>query len=1012
VSPVEEDIESLDADIDALLSSSKTSFRGQAFAAGLNVYYDLCGGQFDNLDLSGQDLSGFNFAGASLRGTLLVGVDLARANLIGADLRDADLTNANLRDADLEDADLSDAIVRDVCWHGANVKGIIGLVLRETGMLAEHVPQGDELEDEFGSLFRMIARSLRVESSSDWAIVWRFLEDRPAVRMMAADGMAKDLNAQMNLRSPFVEVLRVGRAVFFHSHVGLSEDGESGPVGRSGAWYVPVIVGRQTPFVLEMGWSTTRTAPRFVPSTADVNASVLVELFQAFGHRKKTKRLLETLGHKTNIAEALQSIVDTARELDQVESSFLLRAPPGAEPSQWYVAASTDPEINDKSGIVERLRRRIGSAVAAPSWATEDLGSGRAIWATPVAYDSHLLGALTVCSRRELDPSGLQMLKSLANGAAIVLGWPRTFSRFLDEIDAGVEALGKTEDLARDIALKLAGEFKSVGVAVDLLNWTENVLDTVATSVPSEAGTRYPLTDDPELRSIQVDVARSGRGRIVPEADTRSPPTPRSSPIAVRMLLPLVIFTDGAGNYEAHAGDQCAWRASEEKGQRFIDHHCPGGFEPRVLGVLEVKCPSPWTPKMQAVVRSLGAETCRAANLLYRSMLQFALERSVHTIHGLARSDSATLHFLRMPESRPGGDAHVRYLAEVAAGERGARFITKLGQLGRPPRNGGIGMRALSEGKIQICSGDELELCNPNIYGEGVRTMVAVPLATSHQRGVLYLHYNQERRFAPEDLSLIEILTKRVMSAASWAENHALTRERERLLRGISQMSLSLMSLLTSTRSTSIGILKELAESTLKLFGADVITVYEYDGTRQAFAGMPIISGRLSALTLMGAEISRADVPHRLVQLGQNLYVSDVESEATLRGSREGRPDFVEREGIRSCAAILLPGEHGVAVIGIMFVNFRRRKDFALSERSIMELIASSASLLIRHRRDLEGSKRNAVLPSVEKELKDKTRQKLKELFEGYSVVEPQESTETAPVWTPIVAPRGVFREV
>jgi GAF domain-containing protein len=276
----------------------------------------------------------------------------------------------------------------------------------------------------------------------------------------------------------------------------------------------------------------------------------------------------------------------------------------------------------------------------------------------------------------------------------------------------------------------------------------------------------------------------------------------------------------------------------------------------------------------------------------------------------------------------------------------------------------------------------------------------------------LYLHYNQERRFAPEDLSLIEILTKRVMSAASWAENHALTRERERLLRGISQMSLSLMSLLTSTRSTSIGILKELAESTLKLFGADVITVYEYDGTRQAFAGMPIISGRLSALTLMGAEISRADVPHRLVQLGQNLYVSDVESEATLRGSREGRPDFVEREGIRSCAAILLPGEHGVAVIGIMFVNFRRRKDFALSERSIMELIASSASLLIRHRRDLEGSKRNAVLPSVEKELKDKTRQKLKELFEGYSVVEPQESTETAPVWTPIVAPRGVFREV
>jgi GAF domain-containing protein len=100
----------------------------------------------------------------------------------------------------------------------------------------------------------------------------------------------------------------------------------------------------------------------------------------------------------------------------------------------------------------------------------------------------------------------------------------------------------------------------------------------------------------------------------------------------------------------------------------------------------------------------------------------------------------------------------------------------------------------------------------------------------------------------------------------------------------------------------------------------------------------------------MTTPVGHKDVPYRILGGKHDIMTtSDASKERRLQGAKER--NFVKREKIKSVAAVKLMTEG--EVVGIMFVNYRRRHEFTGAERSLIQLFASSAARFIKHGREL-----------------------------------------------------------
>jgi hypothetical protein len=99
-------------------------------------------------------------------------------------------------------------------------------------------------------------------------------------------------------------------------------------------------------------------------------------------------------------------------------------------------------------------------------------------------------------------------------------------------------------------------------------------------------------------------------------------------------------------------------------------------------------------------------------------------------------------------------------------------------------------------------------------------------------------------------------------------------------------------------------------------------------------------------------QVHRDDIVAKVVAKGQSLFISDTAKAEFLSAPRTDnipRPRFVVREGIKSCAVLVLKSAYDDEIVGRLFVNFDEFQDFESVEKkgkvSLAHSMASAAAI-------------------------------------------------------------------
>lgn len=158
-------------------------------------------------------------------------------------------------------------------------------------------------------------------------------------------------------------------------------------------------------------------------------------------------------------------------------------------------------------------------------------------------------------------------------------------------------------------------------------------------------------------------------------------------------------------------------------------------------------------------------------------------------------------------------------------------------------------------------------------------------------------------------------------------------------------------------------VLRKITEAAVRSLGADVVTLYQYIQEKNKFPieGVgPFIAGKLRDPFHMHWKVSKGDVPWAVVHDRKPGFYSDVYQHDFLinNDNRPGdapRLRFVEREGIKSMAALLLPFRAAEMkdeeVVGVMFANYRSPHVFTIDEIRALATFADYAAVAIHNAR-------------------------------------------------------------
>lgn len=161
-------------------------------------------------------------------------------------------------------------------------------------------------------------------------------------------------------------------------------------------------------------------------------------------------------------------------------------------------------------------------------------------------------------------------------------------------------------------------------------------------------------------------------------------------------------------------------------------------------------------------------------------------------------------------------------------------------------------------------------------------------------------------------------------------------------------------------------VLEKIAQAAVRSLGADVVTLYQYIQEKDEFpveGTGPTTAGLIGDTRPMRRKVYKGDVPWTVVHERESGFYSEVQEMDFLtrdveRPGDTPRPRFIEREGIKSMAALLLPFRAAEMkdeeVVGAMFVNYRTRHEFNIDEMTALASFADYAAVAILNARHQE----------------------------------------------------------
>lgn len=269
-----------------------------------------------------------------------------------------------------------------------------------------------------------------------------------------------------------------------------------------------------------------------------------------------------------------------------------------------------------------------------------------------------------------------------------------------------------------------------------------------------------------------------------------------------------------------------------------------------------------------------------------------------------------------------------------------------------------------------LCSNVEEDLnFAPSRSGRlNFKSMLAVPIIWSNTvLGVINADDAREGFFSDDDVQRLSDFSGQVASAV------AERIRRRQVLDSLHEVGVSI------TRLSPVGgltnVLEQIAEQAVKVLGIDLVTLYQYDQSRDHFlveGTGPTIAGELLDPGPMKTKIYPDDVAWKIVKKGKSHFFPDAQHDDFVIGvvCHPGEPErsrFVIREGVKSSAALLL--RTGGEIVGVMFANYRASHRFSEEEVRILKTYANYAAVAIQNARLFEQAQRREELERLNEEL-------------------------------------------
>lgn len=255
----------------------------------------------------------------------------------------------------------------------------------------------------------------------------------------------------------------------------------------------------------------------------------------------------------------------------------------------------------------------------------------------------------------------------------------------------------------------------------------------------------------------------------------------------------------------------------------------------------------------------------------------------------------------------------------------------------------------------------------PADLAEGLQAEAAVPIwvptddivsrpsvsekEAASPHGLLYVNFRKEHFFTGSQIASLGELASSAGNAIRVASHLSLTRSSARRMENLVSIATSL-----AREPAADNLLRIIAGYGRALFGADVVTVYEYSELADDFDDFGFDGALIDGPAAQHPKLDRQSAPHILVKGDKNIFARRARSGFHDPPREERRNGFVDREQIISAAGIILKPDN--EAFGVMFVNFRSYHEFSPKEEEFASTLAGTAGAAIRTRRIMRQAKR------------------------------------------------------
>jgi GAF domain-containing protein len=537
-----------------------------------------------------------------------------------------------------------------------------------------------------------------------------------------------------------------------------------------------------------------------------------------------------------------------------------------------------------------------------------------------------------------------------------------------NRIAKAISKLFNLEDILHDICHEIKLQLDFDFVSISLVFLSQNTVEAIYGIGIAESWanrSRHYLEEEEDLRDIQADIVKTARTEIIAGWDNRFDRwiynTFRHDQIN-RIFTPILLVRNIKGEVVEDWFENFDWindfvpQPSDEKDHTVIDINLtPDTGSHTVIGTIEAGYKNRCTPIPHEKVVNLAKLAAKYALEIRQMRLRCVLELIAENAKQILQADLITLHFLL--------DSHQSYyIYQVRSGSINDLVPEKF-----PPRlnEQGIGWQAIHERCPKFVVSN-IESYNPVAHQEGSRSYAAFPLLIDDNKqklirqatatnitpednlyqedcgsvvGVLYVHFKSTHELTENEKGRGKFIAERAVDAIWQAMTYQQVRDKARQLEALHSVTQSINQV-----PENADLLEHIAWNTLNVLAADIITIYAYRQTEKQFLTPPSIAGRFKEERKMKTAIQIGEIPFVLIEYGEPIYLSHIQDHEIFRHS-----PFAQRENIQAVAGILLKVDEDI--VGVMFINYRRRHNFSKEEKKIIKTLASSAAAAIKNQR-------------------------------------------------------------